>query len=221
MILGIDTSSNFLSLAVEGEGCSLLSYHEKQDRRHGEVIIPELNKLLAKAGRAPLAITGIVVGLGPGSFTGVRIGVITAIGMAQTLGVPIAGFSSYGTVAAQLSGNSLIIGDARRGKVYAGGYEHQKNGLKCFLQEQLTDIETLAGQLPEGPMILSGPDASFFYDSLKAYKSDLACAGDQQQLPKATVLIELGRPIINHGGMSLDKIQPIYLRRTQAEETIL
>lgn len=219
MILGLDTSTDHLSMALKKKDGTIFSFHEKQAKRHGEVVIPCLEKMLHQAEEPMQSITGVVVGLGPGSFTGVRVGMASALGLAQALSIPIAGLSSYTAIAAcHIGWQVIVVGDARREMLYAAGYDCQSDRMISIFKETLMEIKTLINFLPAGPVILSGPDADLFYDPLHAEKDDLLLAEKKDHMPQAGYLITLAEPILQKGGMDLETIEPIYLRKTQAEE---
>lgn len=219
MILGIDTSTSTLSIALKKDDGKVFLYHEHQLKRHGETIIPQLEKLVLETGLSTQAIKGIAVGLGPGSFTGIRIGVATAMGLAQALEVPIAGLPSYAVVAANhIVPCVLVVGDARREKVYLAGYRKLGNEMNQFIDETLTDIKGVVRQCPDGPVYLSGPEAALFYEQMKKERNELILMDEQYCQPMASTLLELAEPVLKNGGMALEEIVPIYLRKTQAEE---
>jgi len=219
MILGIDTSTSTLSLALKKDDGQVFLYHEHQLKRHGETIIPQLEKLLLETGLSTQAIKGIAVGLGPGSFTGIRIGVATAVALAQALEVPIVGLPGYAIVAANhVVPCVLVVGDARREKLYLAGYRQQGNEMNQFIDETLTDIKDVVRQCPDGPVYLSGPEAALFYDQLKKERNELILMDENYCQPLASTLIELAEPVLKNGGMPIEEIVPIYLRKTQAEE---
>ncbi len=85
MILGLDTSTSRLSVALRHDGQTLVIKTLTTERRHNETLIPLLDEILREQGRTPSALTGVAVGLGPGSFTGIRIGIATALGLTQAL----------------------------------------------------------------------------------------------------------------------------------------
>jgi tRNA threonylcarbamoyladenosine biosynthesis protein TsaB len=121
--LGLDTSSSFLSLALWSPKGTLASFSEDVGREHAQRIVPELNMLLQRARVQRQQIAGIGVGLGPGSYTGLRVGVATARGLAQGLGVRLSGSSSLAAMAfgvLEVGQRGVVALDARRGNVYAG-----------------------------------------------------------------------------------------------------
>ena len=94
-------------------------------RRHGELLAPQINEVLAEAGRRPADLDAVVVGLGPGPFTSLRVGVVTAAAMADALGIRAVGICTLDAIAAgQPSGSQplVVATDARRREVYWARY---------------------------------------------------------------------------------------------------
>jgi tRNA threonylcarbamoyladenosine biosynthesis protein TsaB len=94
-ILAFDTSTPVASLALADDGCPIAEREDPVSNAHGEALLPHVDALLSAARWRPRDLDRIVVGLGPGSFTGTRVGVATAKGLALALGVPIVGVTSF------------------------------------------------------------------------------------------------------------------------------
>lgn len=135
LYLGLDASSSYLALALweaatmERPAAGVLaSFCEEVERNHARRLPGALEGLFAQAGAVPRDLAGITVGLGPGSYTGLRVGVATAQGLARGLGVPLRGEASLTAMAATALNpaqrEGLIALDARRGNVYAAVYRY-------------------------------------------------------------------------------------------------
>ena len=124
--LGIDCATRYLSLALWDEGRGeLASFAEDVGRGHAARIVTELDALFARAGVPRGGLAGVGVGIGPGSYTGVRVAVSTARGLGRAWGVPVAGASTLAAVAAAALApgeTGAAVLDARRGNVYAALY---------------------------------------------------------------------------------------------------
>lgn len=99
--------------------------HQVDARRHGELLLPAVERVLATAGRAIGDVTGIVVGVGPGPYTGLRVGLVTADVFALALGVPVYGMPTLDGIAyaSGLPGPFVVATDARRKEVYWARYD--------------------------------------------------------------------------------------------------
>ena len=124
-ILTIDTSTNCSSVALS-DGASLLGECILgEDRCHSGRLLDSISSLLTAAGLTPGGVDAFAVSLGPGSFTGVRVGIATVKGLAIATGKPVVGFSSLAMLAMNLPFSSAPVAalfDARKGEVYAGLY---------------------------------------------------------------------------------------------------
>lgn len=129
-ILAIDTATAAVSVAVHGgpsEGGVLARRSGEPSPKHAELLAPLVAEALAEAGRTPRDLTAIAVGVGPGPFTGLRVGLVTARMMGHALGVAVHGVCSLDVLAAGavrlgLTGEFLVATDARRREVYWGRY---------------------------------------------------------------------------------------------------
>jgi len=120
--LGLDSATEHLALAlVDEDGAEVARFVEHLGRDHAARIVPEVRALLQRAGVTPSEVAAIGVGVGPGSYTGVRIGLATARALGRAWGVPVAGASSLLALLAGLAPGETGVGvlDARRGNVYA------------------------------------------------------------------------------------------------------
>jgi len=219
-ILAVDTSSQRLSLALRFGGRTRTQVNLAPSKRHAEVILPEIEALLRREGLQPKDLEGVAVGLGPGSFTGLRVGVAAMQGMAQSLGVPAAGVSSFLAVAeAGEAEIALVIEDARQDSVYAGMYAREGAAWTPLLPESLLTIPELAQRLPARSVALTGPGAEKFLGLLaQAGAAYLILAPEATRFPEAAVIARLAEPLLAAGGVPPETLIPNYLRRTQAEE---
>ncbi|ADI13457.1 tRNA (adenosine(37)-N6)-threonylcarbamoyltransferase complex dimerization subunit type 1 TsaB [Truepera radiovictrix] len=133
LYLGLDTASAFLALALwSPHGGLVAACCEEVGREHARRLPRALDEVFERAGRTPRDLAGVAVGVGPGSYTGLRVGVAAAQGLARGLGVPLRGETSLAAQAASVLGPdlpaALVALDARRGNVYAGVYRYAPQG---------------------------------------------------------------------------------------------
>jgi tRNA threonylcarbamoyladenosine biosynthesis protein TsaB len=116
LLLAFDTSTPAVTVALSsGESCTVVAAN-----RHGELLAPGVERVLADAGIGATDLDGIVVGLGPGPFTGLRVGVVTARALSHALGIPAYGACSLDALAAP---SVAVATDARRREVYWAAYD--------------------------------------------------------------------------------------------------
>jgi tRNA threonylcarbamoyladenosine biosynthesis protein TsaB len=145
--LGLDTATPFLSLALWSAEKGVLAHFAKNvGRDHAKRIIVDINALFQSANILPAQLAGIGVGVGPGSYTGVRVGIATAKALAKGLKVPLVGASTLAAMAygaLQEGERGVIALDARRESIYAGVFEKQKDEVLEHLAPQKVRLETL------------------------------------------------------------------------------
>lgn len=126
LILAIDTSTSAITVALHDDAQVLAAQSHLDPRAHTEWVSPLVASCLESAGRVPADLTAVVVGNGPGPFTGLRVGIVTGLTMGHALGVPVHGICSLDVLAAQaadgLEGEVLVATDARRKEVYWSRY---------------------------------------------------------------------------------------------------
>jgi tRNA threonylcarbamoyladenosine biosynthesis protein TsaB len=125
MLLALDTATPAITVALHG-GQSVLAEQTYVDaRRHGELLAPTIQEVLATVGASPADLTRIAVGVGPGPYTGLRVGLATAAAVGAALDVPVVGLCTLDVLAAAsgLRGSYVVATDARRREVYWAAYE--------------------------------------------------------------------------------------------------
>lgn len=193
---------------------------------HMARLLPTIDDLLKSAGLAIQDVGVVVIGSGPGSYTGLRIGMVIARTLAQLLEVPILGIPSLDAIAQRNMKESAIICpvvDAKRGEVYAAFYRSAGETIKRF-----TDLKAIKPDELAELLKLEGYERVIFAgDGLKLYSDVLVqVLGDKAELaqednwwPLAADLINLARPRIKSGDFDeLYQLAPIYVRLSQAEE---
>ncbi|AIL96227.1 tRNA (adenosine(37)-N6)-threonylcarbamoyltransferase complex dimerization subunit type 1 TsaB [Corynebacterium ureicelerivorans] len=169
LVLALDTATTDLVAGVV-DGERVVAETRVATRAHNERLMPEITRLLAEAGVEFADVGAIVVGCGPGPFTGLRVGMSTASALGQALGIPVHGVCTHDAVAAELEGDALVVTDARRREVYWARYadgERVAGPDVCKpadLASPAVDVisvpEALAGQLPiDAPSVTYQPPA--------------------------------------------------------------
>lgn len=159
IVLAFDCATGPTSVALWRDGTLAGRADDARPQGQAESLVPLIGAVLQQAGIAPVAVDRIAVTLGPGSFTGVRIALAAARGLALALNKPVFGLSSLETMAAALPPAAiptLIAVDARRGEVYAQGFGPEGKALGPPLA---LSLETIADHVPAGPLRLAGSGA--------------------------------------------------------------
>ncbi|WP_430599940.1 tRNA threonylcarbamoyl adenosine modification protein YeaZ [Enterococcus sp. AZ095a] len=221
--LAIDTSNQTLAVAVV-DGQEVLGQSQTMAiKNHSTALMPAIDGLMQAVGMAPKELEQIVVAKGPGSYTGLRIGVTTAKTLAQTLNIPLIGVSSLKAVAANCVGVSQVIVplfDARRQNVYAGAYQWHNGTLETRIKDQHISLSELLTQLKavDGQEVLFvGADTVKFKDMIEA---ELPTAHINQvsfwNYPNGVILAAIAKeeaPVA-----SIHDFVPDYLKLVEAEE---
>ncbi len=206
MLLCFDTSSPSVSVALLGGEAGdevVVELTSEQEMRHGEQLAPLIEEALRQAGATRLDLTAVGVGVGPGPFTGLRVGLVTARTLAFVLDLPVYGVCSLDALAVQAVASGVleepfvVATDARRKEVYLAAYDETATRLSG---PAVAKPDTVATDLP-----VVGEGALLYPEHLpRAVGPTRASAG------------WLGRAIAHEAAELLDP-EPLYLRRPDAE----
>ena len=153
LLLAFDTSSAVGSVAVGRKGIVLAHTELEQQKKHASALIPAIRSVLLEGGIDKSELDGIVVGEGPGSFTGVRVAAATAKGMAHALELPLWPVSSLAATALSVRGFGIryVLFDARKQRVYGACYSVGKMGVETLVFPHAGTLrEVLASEIPTG-----------------------------------------------------------------------
>lgn len=219
-LLAIDTSTECGSVALSVEQ-GVMERSAVMPRQHAEQLLPWIDGLLADAGLARTQIDAIAVGRGPGGFTGVRLAVAVAQGLAWALQRPLLAVSSLAALAMQAGGapgdRVLAAIDARMGELYLGRFRIDDAGLAVALGEEWM-ASPAAVELPDRAWrgVGSGFAAA---DGLLAQRlASQLQAVDAQRYPQASAIARLALPMLARGEtLAPEQLEPAYLRNKVAQ----
>ncbi|MEU6364747.1 tRNA (adenosine(37)-N6)-threonylcarbamoyltransferase complex dimerization subunit type 1 TsaB [Streptomyces sp. NPDC046931] len=161
LLLALDTATPAVTVALH-DGTSVIASSSQVDaRRHGELLLPAVDRVLAEADTRLDAVTGIVVGVGPGPYTGLRVGLMTADTFGLALGVPVHGVCSLDGLAyaSDLEVPFVVATDARRKEVYWARYDNARTRATEPAVDRPAEIaEQVAGLPAVGAGALLYPD---------------------------------------------------------------
>ncbi|MGL5438857.1 MAG: tRNA (adenosine(37)-N6)-threonylcarbamoyltransferase complex dimerization subunit type 1 TsaB [Filifactoraceae bacterium] len=211
LILGIDTSSSFLGVALKDSSGFECNIYENKGMTHSEKLLPGIKDLFIKTGKRIEQLDKVVVTIGPGSFTGIRIGVSTANALVQALNIPICGISTLEAMAYSLSGyDGLIVStmDAQKGDFYTLFCEFKSEKLVKLKAESVSSKdEILEFAKSYGKTIILGDAIASWEDMPKNFeKSEIYS-------PDPLILCALGMDI----SCVSDFVEPVYIKKSQAE----
>lgn len=158
MLLAIDTATHLSSIALF-DGRNLLAEDTWMSTgSHSVELAPAVQRLLQRVSRPPEQLTGLAVCIGPGTYTGLRIGVALAKGIAGARSLPLAGLTTMQILAAgqpQLSGGLVTVVQAGRGRIITQPHQWRKGHWQARGEAQIMDWETLIGNI-DGPAHITG-----------------------------------------------------------------
>jgi tRNA threonylcarbamoyladenosine biosynthesis protein TsaB len=223
LVIGIETSTPQSTVALGSEQGMIGSTMLSRGSSNHEVVIPAINHLLRWAEIRPTQIRGVAVGLGPGLYTGMRVGIATAKTLAQVLGVPICGLASLDVVAFSTRYSRRLICatiDAKRGELFFGFYRPVPGGVTRVSDFEVASPDRLTAELEARPedILLVGNGALVYRRTLEEAGSHLEFASPAYGFPAATALVELAIPRFQREEFDrIENLQPHYLRRSDAE----
>jgi tRNA threonylcarbamoyladenosine biosynthesis protein TsaB len=207
-VLVFDTSTRGLSLAV-ADGARILRYRNLRSIKVlSSSIMPAIQAILKSSGVKLSAVEGLIVGVGPGSFTSLRVGLATAKALAFANKISAVGVSSLDLVAMNVKGDGpvCVMNDARRGLVYACLYEKKGSSLKRLSDYLLVKPEEVIAKVSGGVVI---GDAIPVYRSLLKQHSFKLIEDEKLYFPDARHLITLGYESLRNA--KSEQLAPIYL----------
>ncbi len=209
LLLAFDTATPAVTVALH-DGTRVLAEHTEVDaRRHGELLAPGIRAVLAQAGRSRHELTDVAVGVGPGPFTGLRVGLVTARALADALGIAVHGVCTLDILAwaVRHDGPFAVATDARRREVYWARYAAPEQRLTAPAVDWPHVVAPEVAGLP-----VAGEGAAKYPDSFPVPIAP--------ELPSAADLAELtARRLAAPSALSaLLPPEPLYLRRPDAVE---
>ncbi len=220
-ILAFETSAKAASVALVQDGQLLAESYQNTGLTHSQTILSMAQDLLKSCGLAPADLDAVAVAAGPGSFTGVRIGVAAAKGLAWGLELPCRGVSTLKAMALSLGvadGYVLAAMDARRGQVYNALFRAEQGGLTQIREDRAISLEELERDLEslEGPIYLVGDGSKLCKERLTA--GNLVLPPEHRMHQRAAgVGLLAWQELLEGASADGAALTPNYLRLSQAE----
>jgi tRNA threonylcarbamoyladenosine biosynthesis protein TsaB len=223
IVVGIETSTPQTSVAIGGEQ-GILAQMSVAGRSRQEAAAPALQQLLRWSGIELDRVGGVAVGIGPGLFTGLRVGVATAKTLAQVLAVPIVGLTSLDVLAFAVRHTPrriCAVIDGRRGEVFWSLYEPVPGGVLRATDHAVAKPDHLVAELltVTGDVLLVGDGAILYrYEIERELGGRVEFASAIHAHPQAASLVELAAPrFLREEHDRLFDVVPVYLRKSDAE----
>ncbi|WP_155058614.1 tRNA (adenosine(37)-N6)-threonylcarbamoyltransferase complex dimerization subunit type 1 TsaB [Streptomyces blattellae] len=205
LLLALDTATPAVTVALHDGTDVVASSSQIDARRHGELLLPAVDRVLTEAGLRLDAVTGIVVGIGPGPYTGLRVGLMTADTFGLALGVPVHGLCTLdGLAYASDMGSPFVVAtDARRKEVYWARYADSRTRVTEPAVDRPADIADRVAGLPA-----VGAGALLYPDTFPSVH--------EPEHVSAAALASLAAERLA-AGEELPAPRPLYLRRPDAQ----
>lgn len=222
-ILGIETATLVSSVALATKDTLLAEITLQTKKTHSELLMPHIDKILTMAQVSKADIKAVAVSIGPGSFTGLRIGLATAKTLAYALKVPLVGVPTLAALAygCFVPGSMLApMLDAQKGNVYQAVYQWQSGELQEIMPPTVMHIDEALDKLAEynTPVVLMGEAAVLHRGSIQERGKHLVLAAPHLIIQRAGSVAALGHTLLKAGIQDdVMALEPLYIRRSEAE----
>ena len=228
LVLAVDTSTPFVTAGVcrltsgdVGAGVETLAMRVTEDARaHAELLTPHILECLTEAGITPDELDAVVVGIGPGPFTGLRVGMVTAAAFADAVGKPVHGICSLDGLAARAraagaTGDLVVVTDARRREAYYARYSPDGERISGPTVGPAADIEFDRGVQCVGDPVRLGEIGSHTDPGGETALVTVAPGLETVTAPDPAGLVTAAAPDLL-AGVTPAPLEPLYLRRPDA-----
>jgi tRNA threonylcarbamoyladenosine biosynthesis protein TsaB len=220
LTLALDTATGVCTVGLVQDGHVLAEYDISVGLTHSEGLMPQLDQMFARTGIKKEKVNRIAVSIGPGSFTGLRIGLAAAEAMAYAWQCGICGVNTLQAMAYNIPVDGVVLApvlDAQKGNYYAAFYEWVSGELREVQPVEMADAETLLRQLQA-----CGKSSLLLGECEKLLKLELpagvSVAPEQVRLPKASSLALAAEGMDALTGEDVFSLRPYYIRKSEAEE---
>jgi tRNA threonylcarbamoyladenosine biosynthesis protein TsaB len=211
-VLALDTSTEVLALAAARME-AWISLSLRQGLQHSPSLLPLADQLLSRLGLAAADLQLVVCSLGPGSFTGIRIGLATSLGIAGALGAAVVGIPTLDAIAEPWQwhrGEVYPVIDARKGRIYTAVF-HEGTRRSDYMDLTPAALADRIGSA--NAPLMAGPDAEKVRSLLGEKAQGVPCSG----LLDPTAYLRLGKAKFEREGADQLPLRPLYLRKSEAE----
>jgi len=221
LVLGVETSTMQGGAALVGDEGLCSEYTLNVEATHSERLLPAIDRMLRDAGVSLVELSGIAVSIGPGSFTGLRIGLSTVKGLAYSTGLPVVGVPTLEALAWAVPfvrEQVCPVLDARKQEVYAALFKYERGELVRVMEDAALAPEALCAKIRR-PTLLLGDGLAVYVGLFQRLLGDrMIIPPPPHRGPRAACVAELGRRRLLRGERDpVDALIPRYLRPSEAE----
>lgn len=214
-VLGIDTTTGIASVGVVAAQRQVERVQSVAGS-HARALLPLIDAVLGDAGIALADLTRIAISIGPGSFTGLRIGLSVAKGLAVATGLPVVGvptLEAYAHAIGPRAGTIWPVLDARKGEIYAAGFRWRQGELETVMAVAALAPADLVARLT-GPCVLVGDGVDAHRDLWASLPGAIECVTLAERPPSGAVVARIG---LGLAAVPLADLEPAYCRAAEAE----
>lgn len=220
LILGIETATERVSVAIGGHEGVIGLFEVTKGRRHAETLVPAIEFLCRQSGIGLDEFSVIAVDVGPGLFTGMRVGLASAKAFAQALHIPMIGISSLDLLAfPNRHADRVVVPviDARKGEVFYAMYRQVPGGVQQVVEPSVGPVEELVADL-----LARSEDVLCVGDGAQRYREEILdgfhCEIGGDERPSAAPLVQLAHArALREEWVNPREVEPIYLRAPDAQ----
>jgi tRNA threonylcarbamoyladenosine biosynthesis protein TsaB len=221
--IAIETSGRVGSVALAEDGRVVAEEQFPHDLKHAAGVVAVIDRLVRAAGWTPRDLSQVYVSAGPGSFTGLRVGVTVAKTLALSLGVKLVAVPTAAVLARNAPAgeggwrNVIIVLDAKRGQIFTARFEKIGDEIREVEPAHLDTLAAMLARSPrEGGVHLIGEGIPYHKQFIPA---DVVVTAEDAWRARAAVVVEIGHAMARAGEFAdADKLTPTYIRRPEAEE---
>ena len=230
-ILSIDTSSNICGVSILDDNNLICNLDNDTGRTHSENLMPMIKDALSKAKITLNEIDLIVCDIGPGSFTGIRIGIATVKAFNDSLNIPCIGISSLEALTYNINNNSNLVCsilDCKNDNCYFALYERKEKIFETLIEPQAEDIYSalsilksyLDDNFENSNITFVGDGSKIYQNQIKETFKEAQIADENQDNLSSYNLGICGYEIFNNSGCINEEILPLYLKKPQAQRLL-
>lgn len=213
----LETSGRGARVGLSRDGAVIHKSELDAARRHAREMMPTVRLMLETEGLKPTDLAGIMASRGPGSYTGLRVGLATAKALAYATGRPLVAVDTFAAIAEQAPADTAtlsVVSDALQGQVYAQRFARVANGWQADSPLRILAVSEFVAELAEGGW-LSGPGVAVYEGQLPSAHSRVAGADRE---PRVESVLAVGLRLQPLTKEELFALEPLYLRGSSAEE---
>lgn len=222
-ILALDTATLVSSVALATRETLVAELTLQTRKTHSEQLMPHIEQLLVLAETPKEDIEAVAVSIGPGSFTGLRIGLATAKALAYALQIPLIGVPTLEALAFGCPVSGAVLAptmDAQKGNIYFALYRWQTAGLQQIAPARVIDHRAALAELAvfAEPVIVLGEAVGLYREAIDEVEG-VAAAKPHVVMPRAASVAMLGWQLLDNGVRhDVMTLEPLYIRRSEAED---